>query len=100
MARLFKVSINEFAIGMGPRIVTKKSKKTGIDYSLRAFPIGGFVSMVGEDEESDDENAFHKKSVWKRMLITAAGPAVNILFGIIVMFIYIATSTTGFDRCI
>jgi len=92
MARLFKVSINEFAIGMGPRILSRKSKKTGIVYSLRAFPIGGFVSMVGEDEESDDENAFHKKSVWKRMLITIAGPAVNIIFGILVMFIYIATT--------
>lgn len=92
MARLFKVSINEFAIGMGPRILSRKSKKTGIVYSLRAFPIGGFVSMVGEDEESDDENAFHKKSVWKRMLITIAGPAVNIIFGILVMFVYIATT--------
>ena len=93
MARLFKVSIKEFAIGMGPKLFSKTSKKTGIVYSLRAFPIGGFVNMVGEDEESDDENAFHKKSVWKRMIITVAGAAVNIIFGIVVMFIYIATSS-------
>lgn len=93
MARLFKVSIKEFAIGMGPRILSKTSKKTGIVYSLRAFPIGGFVSMVGEDERSDDENAFHRKSVWKRMIITVAGAAVNLIFGITVMFIYIATSS-------
>ena len=88
-ARLFKVSINEFSIGMGPRLLSKKSKKTGIIYSLRAFPIGGFVSMVGEDEESADANAFHNKAVWKRMLITVAGPAVNVIFGVIVMVVYI-----------
>ena len=49
-ARLFKVTIHEFAIGMGPKIVQKTSEKTGIKYSLRALPIGGFVAMEGEDE--------------------------------------------------
>ena len=93
MARLFKVSIKEFSIGMGPRIISKTSRKTGIAYSLRAFPIGGFVSMVGEDEESQDENAFHRKSVWKRMIITVAGAAVNLLFGIVVMFICVAATS-------
>ena len=93
MARLFKVSINEFAIGMGPKLISKRSKKSGIVYSWRAFPIGGFVSMVGEDEESEDENAFHKKKVWQRFLITVAGPAVNVIFGIIVMTIYISASS-------
>ena len=48
-ARLFKVTVNEFSIGMGPKLISKKSKKSGIAYSLRAFPIGGFVSMAGED---------------------------------------------------
>ena len=92
-ARLFKVSIKEFSIGMGPRLVSRTSKKTGIAYSLRAFPLGGFVSMVGEDEESPDENAFHRKSVWKRMIITVAGAAVNLLFGIVVMFICVSASS-------
>ena len=91
-ARLFKVSINEFAIGMGPKILTKKSKKTGIAYSLRLFPIGGFVSMVGEDEESEDENAFYKKPVWQRIIITSAGALTNILVGILVMFILVFAS--------
>lgn len=48
-ARIFKVTIYEFSIGMGPRIITYKSKKTGIKYSLAAIPFGGFVSMAGED---------------------------------------------------
>ena len=46
-ARLFKVTVKEFSIGMGPKIVSHVSKKSGIRYSLRIFPIGGFVSMAG-----------------------------------------------------
>lgn len=84
-ARLFGVTVNEFAIGMGPKILSRKSKKTGITYSLRLLPFGGFVAMAGEDDESEDENAFYKKAVWKRIIITAAGAAVNILMGVIVM---------------
>ena len=91
-ARLFHVTIDEFAIGMGPRLLSKKSKKTGIEYSLRLFPIGGFVSMVGEDEESDDENAFYKKPVWQRIIITAAGALTNILVGVIAMCILVTAS--------
>jgi len=60
-ARLFGVHINEFSIGMGPKIFSRKSEKTGIDWSLRALPFGGYVSMVGEDGESDDPDAFQKK---------------------------------------
>ncbi|MDD6879849.1 MAG: site-2 protease family protein, partial [bacterium] len=91
-ARIFKVSINEFAIGMGPKILSRKSKKTGIAYSLRLFPIGGFVSMVGEDEESEDENAFYKKPLWQRIIITAAGALTNILVGVLVMCILVIAS--------
>lgn len=94
-ARLFKVSIREFSIGMGPKIISKKSKKTGIAYSWRAFPIGGFVDMVGENAEEgseEDENAFYKKAVWKRIIITAAGALTNLIFGIIVMSVFVATT--------
>ena len=51
-ARIFHVTIEEFAMGMGPKILSKVSKKTNIRYSLRLFPIGGFVSMPGDDDES------------------------------------------------
>jgi len=84
-ARLFHVTIREFAIGMGPKLFTKVSGKTGIAYSLRALPIGGFVSMVGEDGESEDPNAFHRKPVWQRILITVAGASMNVLVGVLVM---------------
>ncbi len=89
-ARLFKVTVNEFSIGMGPKLVSKKSKKSGISYSLRAFPI----SMAGEDEESDDPNALNKKPVWQRMIIVAAGGVVNLVAGILVMFILVFSSTS------
>lgn len=91
-ARLFKVSVKEFSIGMGPRILSKTSKKSGIAYSLRLLPIGGFVSMEGEDEESDDPNAFNKKPVWQRFIIVAAGGLVNIIVGMLVMSILVFNS--------
>ena len=91
-ARLFHVTVYEFAIGMGPKILSHTSKKTGIAYSLRLLPYGGFVSMAGEDEESDDPNAFNKKPVWQRFIITAAGATVNLVAGILVMGILVATA--------
>ena len=83
-AKKFGVAINEFSIGMGPKIVSKTGKD-GICYSLRLFPIGGFVAMVGEDEESDNPNAFNKKPAWQRFIIIAAGACMNLLIGIIIM---------------
>ena len=80
-ARIFKVSITEFSIGFGPELLSYQSKKTGIKYRVAAFPLGGFVAMVGEDEESDDPNAFNKKPAWQRFIITAAGATVNIVAG-------------------
>ena len=89
-ARIFKVSITEFSIGMGPKLAWYDSKKTGIRYSLSMFPIGGYVAMVGEDAESDDPNAFNKKPNWQRFIITAAGATVNIVFGFLAMILLTA----------
>ena len=86
-ARLFKVTITEFSIGMGPKLVWYDSKKTGTRYAVSMIPIGGYVAMVGEAEESDDPNSFDKKPAWQRFIITAAGAAVNILAGFIAMII-------------
>ncbi|MBO5064970.1 MAG: site-2 protease family protein [Clostridia bacterium] len=84
-AKLFKVKVNEFSLGMGPQILKKKKGDTV--YSLRLFPIGGFVSMEGEDEESDDESAFNKKPAWQRFIIIAAGAVLNLILGVIVVAI-------------
>lgn len=92
-ARIFKVTINEFSIGMGPRLISRVSKKTGIRYSLALLPIGGFVAMAGEDgrdedpTEEEDPNRFDKKPAWQRFIITAAGATVNIVAGFLAMLI-------------
>lgn len=92
-ARIFRVSIKEFAIGMGPKLLSRVSEKTGIRYSLRALPIGGYVAMVGEDEESDDPGALCAKPVWQRIIITAAGAAMNLCVGFLVMAILVSFSS-------
>lgn len=87
-AKLSGVTVNEFALGMGPTIA--KFYKNGTKYALRAFPIGGFVSMEGEDEDSDDEGAFCKKPVYKRIIIVAAGAFMNILLGFLIVLLLVA----------
>ncbi|MCI9016716.1 MAG: RIP metalloprotease RseP [Clostridia bacterium] len=84
VAKLCKVKVNEFALGFGPTIW--KSKKTETKYALRLIPLGGFVSMEGEEERSDNEGSFSKTSIPKRIAIIVAGGAVNILFAVIIYF--------------
>jgi regulator of sigma E protease len=93
-ARAFGVPVTEFAIGFGPKLLSHVSKKTGIKYSLRLVPFGGFVSMVGEDEESDNENAINRKPYWQRFIILVSGAFMNLLAGIVAMSILVMTSTT------
>ena len=90
-ARLFDVSIIEFAVGMGPKLFSRVSKKTGIRYSLRLIPFGGYVSMEGEDGDSQDSRAFCNKATWKRMIITFAGAAMNLMLGLVLMTGYVST---------
>ena len=94
-ARIFKVTIKEFSIGMGPKILKYTSEKTGICYAISAVPLGGYVAMAGEDEESDDPNAFNKKPAWQRLIITVAGATINILAGFIAMIIITAVVDIG-----
>ncbi len=89
-ARIFKVQVNEFAIGMGPKLFGIKGKKTL--YSLRLFPIGGFCSMAGEDEEDDSPDALCNKPIWQRLIIMAAGTFMNLLFGFIITCIIVSSS--------
>lgn len=89
-AKLFKVQVNEFALGMGPAIFKKKKGET--QYSVRLLPIGGYVSMEGEDEDSENERAFCNIKAWKRFIIIAAGGVVNLIMGVIVVALMLATS--------
>lgn len=134
-ARAFGVRILEFSIGMGPKLISRVSRKSGTRYSLRLFPIGGFVSMYGENgmevvqgaqearseedfrdeivqdlsgdqstpepEESADEpeidpelagQAYCNKNVWIRILISLAGPMMNLLLGFFLMLILVVSA--------
>lgn len=74
------IQVNEFAIGMGPKILRFQKGETL--YSLRLLPIGGFCSMEGEDAESQNERAFDRKPVWRRMIVVLAGAFMNIVLGL------------------
>ncbi len=82
------VKVNEFALGMGPKILSKKKGETL--YSLRAFPIGGFCAMEGEDSESEDARSFNKASAPRKAIILVAGSVCNFILAIVMMIAVIA----------
>lgn len=84
VARLCRVTVNEFSIGFGPVIWKKQGKTT--KYTLRLIPLGGFVNLEGEEEHSEKEGSFSKASIPKRMAIVLAGGFVNILLALMVYF--------------
>ncbi len=88
VAKLFKVKVNEFAVGFGPALFKKQKGETL--YALRLLPIGGYCAMEGEDEESTDERAFCKAKVYKRILIVAAGAVFNIILGFLIMVVIVS----------
>lgn len=129
-ARAFGVTVLEFSIGMGPKLLSRRSKKTGTLYSIRLFPIGGYVNMLGEGananpvpkeskkeddkaspdlliqdlseeeaaREPSEEESIHsyaKQKVWKRILISLAGPAMNLLLGFLLMLLLVILSGTS-----
>ena len=85
VAKLCGIKVNEFAIGMGPKIFSFKKGETL--YSLRLLPVGGFCAMEGEDEASDNERAFVNKSVPKRMAVIVAGAFMNIILGFVLVIV-------------
>lgn len=88
-AKLCGIQVNEFAVGMGPVILRKKGRET--NYVIRLLPIGGSVSMEGEQDSSDNPRAFNRKPVWQRMIVILAGPIMNLILGFFVAMIYVCT---------
>ena len=82
-AKLCGVKVNEFSVGMGPLIWHKQKGET--EYSLRAFPIGGFCRLEGEDGDSDDARAFSTQVWGKKVIILVAGAAMNIIIALLIM---------------
>lgn len=90
-ARLMKVKVNEFAIGMGPKLV--QFKKGDTKYSLRLIPFGGYCQMEGENEDSESEGSFSSKKVWQRMVVIVAGAIMNLILGLIIVSILVCSQS-------
>lgn len=106
IARLNKVRVLEFAVGMGPLIYGRRSKRSGTLYSLRALPIGGYCAMHGEDNKTSeaekqrefretvivngkeyDHDNFQAKTPWQRLAIVVAGPIANFILTLAILFV-------------
>ena len=87
MAKLFKIGVPEYSLGMGPKLVGKKIGDTV--YNLRLIPLGGFCALEGEDDVSDSPTAFGNKSVLQRILVVVGGPLFNILTAVLLSFVLI-----------
>ena len=86
VGKLLGFKINEFAIGMGPKLFSHK-KKNGEVVSLRLLPLGGFCAFEGEDGTSDNPDAFSHQKPWKRILVLLAGVTFNFLSALIIAVI-------------
>lgn len=86
-AKLSGVQVNEFSMFMGPAIWKKQVGETL--YAIRCIPIGGYCAMEGEDGGSDNPRSFDKAAWWKRLIILAAGAAMNFLIGVVLMVIVV-----------
>jgi regulator of sigma E protease len=84
-ARLNGIKIHEFSIGMGPKIAKWQGPETL--YSLRAFPLGGFVKMEGEDEVSEDPRSFSNKKPYQRLMVLVAGATMNFVLAYVLLVI-------------
>ena len=82
-SKLLKVGVNEFSIGFGPKIIQKKYKETM--YSLRWIPLGGYVMIEGEGEESDKSNSFSKKNAFEKIIVLVMGVVFNVILAFIIL---------------
>ena len=92
VGKLSGMRVNEFALGMGPVLWSRTRGET--KYSLRALPIGGYVSDEGEDEDSSDPRAYCNVRLWKRILFVCAGAAMNLLLGFVILSVLVSMRTS------
>jgi len=93
-AKACGVRVNEFSVGMGPCLWSRTKGETR--YSLRAFPLGGYCALEGEDGDTGDERSFTRQSFKKKVLILSAGSAMNFLTGLLIIFVLFAGATAFF----
>ena len=93
-AKLNGISVTEFSLGMGPRLLSVQKGETR--YSLKLLPIGGSCAMVGEDTaEEDVPGSFNSASVWGRISVVAAGPIFNFILAFVLAVIIVGF--VGYD---
>ncbi len=97
-AKKSKITVHEFALGMGPTIF--KKEKNGTIYALRLLPIGGFVSMEGENEESDDEGSFTKAPLLNRIIVIVSGAIMNLILGFLVLVVIVNMGSAIITRTV
>jgi len=90
LAKLSGVGVLTFSVGFGPKLWVIKKGET--EYALSAFPLGGYVKMVGEDPDeevpqSQIEKSFAHKSLLKRIAIVVAGPGFNLLLAVLLLMV-------------
>ncbi|WP_177918810.1 site-2 protease family protein [uncultured Eubacterium sp.] len=88
-AKLMKIKVNEFSVGMGPKLFGFKKGDT--DYSFRLIPFGGYCAMEGEDEKSNDSASFENKTVLQRIFVVCAGALMNLIMGLVIISIMVST---------
>ncbi len=91
LGKALKFKINEFSIGFGPKIFSRKSKKTGELFSIRAIPLGGFCAFDGEDSDQVTEGSFNSQKPWKRIVVLLAGVTFNFASAVIILTIMFST---------
>lgn len=82
-AKMMKVKVNEFSIGMGPKLF--QFQKGDTKFTLRLILFGGYCAMEGEDSESDDKNSFANKKVIQRVFVVVAGAVMNLILGVFII---------------
>jgi regulator of sigma E protease len=88
-ARKIGIPVDEFSIGFGPLLWSRE--KNGVQYSLRAVPLGGYVRMAGEEpDDVEAENGFARRKPWEKITVAAAGPLMNFVFALVVFIVLFA----------
>lgn len=88
-AKLFGVKVLTFSIGFGPKVLRIRGRET--EYCVGLLPLGGFVKMLEENRQEvvlpeDRKRTFEAQALWKRVIIVMAGPAMNVLFPVLLYF--------------
>ncbi|MGK3969336.1 RIP metalloprotease RseP [Sorangium sp. So ce1099] len=88
-AKIFGVKVLTFSIGFGPRVLRLRGRET--EYCVALLPLGGFVKMLEENRQEavlpeDRKRTFESQALWKRVIIVMAGPAMNVLFPVLLYF--------------